>query len=151
MLDTLRQQHQEQRVLPAMAAHQARLLQLRAAHAAACAAVQRANDTAVRQAIRNHAAAVQQVKDDNERKVSCWLCFGQDAALQDRLQPCTLMRTATRSKPRLAYVTHSQHPSGCTQLRLWHQQFSIACGRLTVSCWCAMGVLLLLSDSHVVE
>jgi hypothetical protein len=69
MLNDLRQQHQQQRVMPAMAAHQAHLQQLRAAHAAACAAVTHANAMAVRQAMRSHAAPVQQVKEDNERKV----------------------------------------------------------------------------------
>jgi hypothetical protein len=69
MLNYLRQQHQQQRVMPAMAAHQVHLQQLQAAHAAACAAVARANEMAVRQAMRSHAVAVQQVKDDNERKV----------------------------------------------------------------------------------
>jgi hypothetical protein len=69
MLNDVRQQHQQQRVLPAMAAHQARVQQLRAAHAAACAAVTRANEMAVRQAMRSQSAAVQQVKENNERKV----------------------------------------------------------------------------------
>ncbi|WIA16292.1 hypothetical protein OEZ85_012995 [Tetradesmus obliquus] len=86
MLNDVRQQHQQQRVLPAMAAHQARLQQLRAAHAAACAAVTRANEMAVRQAMRSHSAAVQQVKSDNDRKVAAAHQAHEDAVWQQQVQ-----------------------------------------------------------------
>lgn len=75
MLESLRQQHQQERVMVAMEQHQQKLLQLKAAHTAACAAVTKANEAAVRQAQREHAVAVQQVQTENTRRVSKRCCL----------------------------------------------------------------------------
>lgn len=72
MLEAVRQQHQQERVLLAMEQHQQKLLQSKAAHTAGCAAVTRANEVAVRQAQRVHAVAVQQVQEENKRRVGYW-------------------------------------------------------------------------------
>lgn len=58
--------------MAAMEQHQQRLLQLKAAHTAACAAVAKANDMALRQAQRVHAVEVQQVQEENKRRVRDW-------------------------------------------------------------------------------
>lgn len=69
MLECIRQEHHTQRVMPTLQAHQQHLKRLRARHAASCAAMAKANDLAVRQTRRSHAAAVERVQVDNQVKV----------------------------------------------------------------------------------